>query len=126
MPSPVTKPWPPPVPAVESLGSGADVDVEDVSVDVVVEVSGAGSSAKATVAFASERPAHAISERSSFCFMFPFQSVRPERACYWEALNRPGLDASVSWLQDGSPEGFIASDWGERGAGGSAPGSGRI
>jgi hypothetical protein len=60
------------VPAVESLGSGAVVVVEDVSVDVVAEVSGAGSSAKATVALANERPAQAISERTSLRFMFPY------------------------------------------------------
>jgi len=39
-------------------------------------------------------------------------------ACYWEALNRPGLGAPVSWLQDGSPERLIARDCGEIGAGG--------
>ena len=39
-------------------------------------------------------------------------------ACYWEALNRPGLGAPVSWLQDGSPKRLIARDCGEIGAGG--------
>jgi hypothetical protein len=46
----------------------------------------------------------------------PFGMTRA--ACYWEALNRPGLGASVSWLQDGSPERLIARDCGEIGAGG--------
>ena len=46
----------------------------------------------------------------------PFGMTRAD--CYWEALNRPGLGASVSWLQDGSPERLIARDCGEIGAGG--------
>ena len=46
----------------------------------------------------------------------PFGMTRA--ACYWEALNHPGLGASVSWLQDGSPERLIARDCGEIGAGG--------
>jgi hypothetical protein len=103
------------VPAVESLGSGAVVVVDDVSVDVVAEVSGAGSSAKATVALANERPAQAISERTTLRSMFP--SIRKTRAAwYWEALHRPGLGGSVSWLQDGSPEELMASDCGKIGA----------
>ena len=69
--SPLSLPGPPPVPAVESLGSGVVVVVEDVSVDVVPEVSGAGSSAKARVALANERPAQAISESTSLRSMFP-------------------------------------------------------
>jgi hypothetical protein len=39
------------------------------------------------------------------------------RAAYdWEAMNRPGLGSSVSWLQDGTPAGFVAGDCGEIGA----------
>jgi hypothetical protein len=43
----------------------------------------------------------------------PFGKTRA--AWYWEALHRPGLGGSASWLQDVSPEGLMASDCGKIG-----------